>query len=77
MFTSGTEHGYFFIFFGVHIFFNEFGEFSESVSFRIDGVFEGSDLVFVVVSGINCNDIRVGNNFIPVLRFYISTYKIG
>lgn len=66
-----AEHGDFLVFFGVAIFFDVGGEIAEGSGIGVERAFEGSQLDFVIVSGVDQEDFGVADEACPVFRGYV------
>ena len=53
------------------------GKFGEGIGMRIDRSAESPNFDFVLIAGIDDEDIGIGNQFIPVLGFDVGTDEIG
>lgn len=59
--AAGAVHGNFFVFFGVEVIFDVVGKFAEARCLGVEGVFEGTDVDFVVVTGVDEGDVGLGD----------------
>src|SRR5690554_11699 len=57
--AAGTEHGDFFMFRRVEVLFYVFGKFTKRIRGGVNGVLEGANFNFVLVTGINKKHVRV------------------
>ena len=67
--ASGAEHGDFFVDFGVVVFIDELWELAEAGDLWIDCPFEGAGVKFVVVAGVDEDDLWIGDEGVPVFGF--------
>ena len=68
--AAGTEHGHLAMPGRVEMVPDEIREFAEGPGMRVDGAFEGADLVLVVVARIHQQHVRIRQQRVPVLGFH-------
>src|SRR5690606_23280239 len=69
--TAGAEHGNFLVLLRIEVLLHILGKLAEGVSGRIDGVFESADLDFVLVTGVDQDNVRIRDQVVPLLRLHV------
>lgn len=75
--ASGAKQGDLLVVLGIEVVGDVFGKFGEGVGMWIDRTCEGTDFDFILIAGIDDNDVGIGDQFVPVLGFDVGTDEIG
>ena len=76
-YSAGAEHGYFFSFPWDELLLGVLGEFAEAGGLWIDCAFERAELDFIVVSGIDERDVRVGEKIVPIFWLDVCAHSLS
>ena len=74
---AGAEHGDLGLLAGIDVGFTPSGQLAEGANVRIHGVLERPDFHFVVVAGVHQDDVRVGQQRVPIFWRNVRAHQPG